>query len=130
MAPVPFTFTGSLQFPADPGGAAALIAIAFAANYNQLIAETLALSGSGTKALDLSALNAGAGASLFLLKVDPQSVSQTLNLRWNSAGASGEQEVSTGGFFVVGSPSPSAGLAALSLVWTMPMTVRFWALGL
>lgn len=125
----PFTFTGALQFPPDPGGPLSPIAIAFAGSFTQLVAETLQLTGSGTKTLDLSSLNGGLGANLVLIKVDAQSTPQTVNLRWNGGASTGEQEVSTGGFFVLGSGAPSAGLASLILAYTSSVTVRIWALG-
>jgi len=126
----PFTFNGVLLFPADPGVSPVPINVNLAAAFNQLIAETEALTGSGTKSIDLSVLNGGLGANLVLVKVDAQPTPQMLNLRWNGGSSTGEQEVSTGGFFMVGSPNPTAGLTALELVWTAPMTVRVWALGL
>ena len=126
----PFTFTGALLFPADPGANPTPISANLAASFNQLVADTESLIGSGTKTIDLSALNAGAGASFVLVKVDAQSTPQTVNLRWNGGSSTGEQEVSTGGFFVVGSPNPQAGLTSLVIVWTAPVTVRVWALGL
>ena len=126
----PFTFQGTLSFPPDPGGPNAPIAIAFSNVFDQMIAETLTLTGSGTKTLDLSALNGGAGAALVLIKVDPQvSGTPPVNIQWNSGTSTGEQEIQPGGFQVIGNPSPSAGLTTLKVVFTGIGKVRVWALG-
>jgi hypothetical protein len=126
----PFTFNGTLSFPADPGGSPTPISINFANQFNQIIAETLQLSGSGTKVLDLSPLNGGAGASLVLIKVDPQVAgTPAVSVRWNTGTALGQQELQPGGFLVIGDPSPSAGLITLSILFTGIGLVRVWALG-
>lgn len=124
----PFTFTGVLTFPADPGGAGTPISINFANNFNQIIAETLSLTGSGSKSLDLSALNAGAGATALLVKVDSQvSGTPPVFLKVNSETVG--EEVQPGGAKLLLNPSPASGIITLVVVYTGIATVRIWALG-
>ncbi len=124
----PLLFTGTLSFPPDPGGANAPIAISFANQFNQIVAETLVIAGAGTKTLDLSALNGGAGATCLVVKVDSAAAGiPPVNLEFNAG--TQKVEVSPGGFMVIGDPSPVAGITSLSIVTTGAATVRVWALG-
>jgi hypothetical protein len=124
----PLTFQGSLSFPPDPGGANAPITINFASQFTQILAETLTLTGSGSRAIDLSALNGGAGASAIVVKVDAQApATPAIFLKTNSE-TSG-MELQPGAFWAYGEPSPAAGITQLTVVWTGVGTVRIWALG-
>lgn len=124
----PFTLNGTLSFPPDPGGPNAPIAIAFTNQFNQLFAETLQLSGSGSRTLDLSSLNGGAGATAVVVKVDPQPAGTPPIFIKPNAETTG-MEVQPGGFFAYGNPTPAAGITGLTIVWTGAATVRVWALG-
>lgn len=124
----PFTFTGVLTFPADPGGAGTPISINFANNFSQIVAETLALSGSGSKTIDLSALNGGTGATALLVKVDSQ-VSGTPPVFLKVNAETVGEEIQPGGAKLVLNPSPAAGITQLVVEYTGIATVRIWALG-
>lgn len=123
----PFTFNGILTFPADPGGSGTPISISFANQFTQIIAETLSLTGSGTKTIDTSALNGGAGASCLLLKMDPSSVTTAVSVALNSS--SPGIELSPGGFIVIGDQTPVSGIISVAITYAVAALVRLWALG-
>ena len=124
----PFTFSGSLQFPPDAGLSQESIPVNFSSTYTQLATSKQDLVSSGSKAVDFGGI-ASPGAKLVLVKVDASSTAAPVMLRWNSGSSSGQQEVAPGGFCVIGSGSPVAGLTALTIVYTTNVTVRIWVLG-
>jgi hypothetical protein len=124
----PFTFQGTLSFPPDTGAPQEPIAVNFSASYDQLAASIHQLVGTGTKDIDFGSIDTP-GAKLVLVKVDAGSTVQPVKLRWNAGGSSGEQEVSPGGFAVIGSAAPVAGLTALTVVYASNVTLRVWVLG-
>lgn len=133
MSGVPFTFQGSLSFPPDVGVPPEPIPINFAGNYKQIASSIQQLVGAGTKVIDFGSIGSP-GALLVVVKVDatnapPATPPGPVNLQWNGGGSSGEQEISPGGFLVIGSGAPSAGLIALSVIYTTNVTVRVWVLG-
>lgn len=123
----PFSFSGALNFPTDLGVPPEMVNIVFASNFDQFTWSKADLVGSGTYAVGFG--NILTAAKMVLIKVDPSATAAPVNLRWNGAGASGEQEVSPGGFFVLGSGSPVAGLTSLNIVYTTNVTVRVLLLG-
>jgi hypothetical protein len=113
----PLTFSGALTFPADPGGSPVPIAIAFAGQYDEIIAETLKFSGSGSKTIDLTPLKMDAqvaGTPPVFVKVNSETVGE---------------ELQPGGFKVTGNPAPAAGITSVTIVYTGVATIRLWALG-
>jgi hypothetical protein len=124
----PLTFSGALTFPADPGGSPVPIAIAFAGQYDEIIAETLKFSGSGSKTIDLTPLNGGAGATILLIKMDAQVAgTPPVFVKVNSETVG--EELQPGGFKVTGNPAPAAGITSVTIVYTGVATIRLWALG-
>jgi len=116
-----------LSFPPDLGVPAELVNLIFASGYDQFAWTKLDLVGAGTQVAPLPAL--GAGARAILVKVDASSTAAPVNLRFNGGGASGEIEVSPGGFFFLCSGAPVAGVTSMSVVYTSNVTVRTLVLG-
>jgi hypothetical protein len=124
----PYTFTGALTFPPDPGGPQSPISISFADQFDQIIAETLTLAGSGSKTFDLSALSGGGGAKCLVVKVDPQVVgTPAVFVKVNSETVG--EELQPGSFKVTGNLNPATGITSVTVVWTGVGKIRLWALG-
>lgn len=126
----PFSFTGTLSFPPDVSVPAELVGINFAAQYTQFNWCVMALTTPGTKVVPFGNI-AAPGVKMALIKVDadPTGTAAPINLQWNAGGATGEQEIAPGGFFVLGSAVPVSGLTSLSIVSTTAVTVRVLLLG-
>lgn len=124
----PFSFSGTLSFPPDANVPPELVGIAFSANYDEFLWTKMDLTGSGTKTVPFGDLGAP-GAKCVVVKVDASATASAINLRWNGGGASGQQEISPGGFLVLGSGTPGTGLTALDIVYTSNVTVRVLLLG-
>lgn len=125
---IPFSFSGSLNFPPDTGQPTLSIAIATSGQFDSAEGgQILKLTGAGTEVVELGTVPAE-GLKALLVKVDAGASVLPVNLRFNGGGASGQVEVSPGGFFALGSPAPGTGITALSIVFASDVTVRVWAL--
>ena len=124
----PFTVAATLSFPPDVSVPAELVDVAFSAQYDQFSWAVMKLTGSGTKVISFGNIGAP-GVKAVLIKVDADPVAAPVNLQWNGGGAPGEQEISPGGFFMLGSAAPVTGLTSLSIVYTTAVTVRVLLLG-
>jgi hypothetical protein len=86
------------------------------------------LTAAGTKVVPFGNISSP-GVKMALIKVDADPVAAPINLQWNGGSSSGEQEVSPGGFYIIGSANPASGLTSLSIVYTTNVTVRVLLLG-
>lgn len=130
----PFTFSGTLSYPPDQGVPA--VPLPFGANGqfdSGAAGMPLTLTGSGTKDVDLGTIP-GAGLKALLIEVDlasptPGSTPAPIFVRLNGAGAAGQTEISPGGFMALGSPTPAAGITAITIAYASDVRVWIRALG-
>lgn len=124
----PFSFTGALNLPGDPTLPPEPIPFNFSSAFDSEVKNRLTLTGSGTKVINFGTIG-NSGVKYLAVKVETGQTAAPVQLQFNGGGASGEVEVSPGGFVIVASPSPAAGISALSIIYTANTTVNIWALG-
>lgn len=130
----PFTISGKLEVPPDAGQPNAPIPFGLSSNYDSALnGVEFTFLGSGTKAIDLGTIPS-AGLKGLLIKVDaagptPGVTPAPIFVRLNGASATGQEEISPGGFKAMMSPNPSAGITALTIVYASDVRVRIWAYG-
>ncbi len=124
MASIPFTFTGSLNLPADDTLSPDSIPFNLSAVFDQKANYELKLTGAGTKVVDLGTIDTP-GVKFLAVKVDPGTGVLPINIQLNGVGST---ELSAGGFIILASPAPVTGTTTLSIVYTGPATVKVWAL--
>jgi hypothetical protein len=124
----PYTFQGALNLPGDTGLVAESIPFNFSSAFGSKIIDGLQLAGSGTFVVNFGTI-ASPGAKFIAIRVEPDVAAAPVNLRWNGGGSSGQVEVAPGGFLILASPTPVAGITALSLVYTTNVTVSIWGFG-
>jgi hypothetical protein len=122
----PFTIAGSLNYPGDASLPADPIPLALSSASDHEASSVLKLTGSGTKAVGMGTIPA-AGAKGILIKVDPGAGVAPILVTINAGSV--PVEISAGGLFLLGNPSPAAGITALSIAYTTSCVVRVWALG-
>jgi hypothetical protein len=127
----PFTVSNTLNLPGAPGVAAQPLPLVASGEYEVKAEFEYKLTGAGTQVVGMGSVGAP-GAKLLRIVV----VSGRVTVRFNGGGSSGELEVSAkaGPPVVPGhldyfNPDPSAGVTAISLVYTADALVRLWALG-
>lgn len=124
----PFSFSGTLKVPLDLGIPEEMLNVAFASAYDQYCLSKMDLVGAGTKSVPFGNLGAP-GAKFVLIKVDASATAAPVQLRWNGGGALGQQEIAPGGFLLLGSSVPVAGMTSLDVVFTTNVTVRALVFG-
>jgi hypothetical protein len=90
--------------------------------------QRLLFSGTGSRQIDFGTIG-GAGAQLVLVALEPGQGVQPITCRYNGGGSSGSKEVSPGGFELLVSPSPVAGITSLEIFYTATAAVKVWVLG-
>lgn len=101
--------------------------------YRGFSSDRLELTGAQTYEIDLAMMPA-AGLKGLLVEVETKdaagaTVTAPITLTWTSDGDPKSEELSPGGFFALASPTPTAGITALSIVSTANCIVRVTALG-
>jgi len=130
MPATPFSVAGTLTFPPDAGAVDSDKSFPLSGSFNAKLVGEIPLTGAGTVSLNLQTLAniPAAGCKLILLKYDAGAAAP-INVQINAGGVSGQLEVSAAGFFLLGSPNPTAGITQLDIVHTQDGNVRVWALG-
>jgi len=124
----PFSFSGTLKVPLDLGIPEEMLNVVFSSAYDQYCLSKMDLTGAGTKSVPFGNLGAP-GAKFVLVKVDATALAAPVNLRWNGGNSSGQQEISPGGFLLLGSNAPVSGMTSLDIVYTTNVTVRVLVFG-
>jgi hypothetical protein len=100
---------------------------AIANQYDSRVEYELALpSSAGTKELDFGTLPT-AGCKAILVIYDAQVSAAPVSIAFNSSLT--PIELSTGGFIVYASPTPSVGITEMSVAYTTSGKLRIWILG-
>lgn len=124
----PFSFAGTLKVPLDAGIPEEMLSVLFSSAYDQYCLSKMDLVSAGTKSVPFGNLGAP-GAKLVLIKVDASPTAAPIQLRWNGGAALGQQELAPGGFLILGSNVPVAGMTSLDIVFTTNVTVRVLVFG-
>lgn len=117
-----FSFSGILSVPPDEDAPPTQVNFGMSGAFGSENTARLALVGSGS--MNVSFGTAGSpGVKGFLIEVLPDNDADPVILKFN--GDSVGTELSPGGFMAYGSPTPVAGVTALTVVHTTDVTVRF-----
>lgn len=124
----PFVLSGSLSYPPDTGEASADRPFSLAGSFTQEAEFTYVFAGAGTQTVDFGSISVGAKA--ILVEVDPDSspAAAPVNITFN--GGTDTLELTPGGFFCLGSPSPTgSGITSMAVAYTSACCVRVRVLG-
>jgi hypothetical protein len=124
----PVTFTGTLQIPAD--SSLPPDQVPFNSAFSVTSAQPdqiLNVTGSGTQAVPFGTV-AGPGAKLVAVRYDAQQGAAPILLHMNGD-TTHPIELSPGGFIVLASPNPTAGITALTFDYTATCQVKVWIAG-
>lgn len=123
----PFTIDGALNLPGAPGLPADPLPINLSSQYDSKSEFEYNLPASaGSQSVHFGTMPA-AGAKAVLVVYEPKTAAPPIALTVN--GGNSPIEVSQGGLFLIGSPSPVAGITSLSIAYTGAGRVRVWLLG-
>lgn len=123
----PFSLSGALNLPGSPELPAQPLPFGLSAQYDSKSEFEYNLpSGSGSQVVNFGTMPAG-GAKAVLVQYEPKTAAPVVLLTVNG----GDQpiELSNGGFLAIGSPSPAAGITAMSIAYTGAGRIRVWLLG-
>jgi hypothetical protein len=124
----PFTAQGILTYPPDEGEAAADRTGTVQSQYDVKSEFELKLVGSGTHSVGFGTIDT-TGAKAIMIELDTTAVAPVM-VQLNSGGATGQLEISAGGFFIFASPNPTSnGVLAIDLVHTQDAKVWVRILG-
>jgi hypothetical protein len=119
----PYTLSGSLIYPPDSGQPNATRSFSGSGNYDSKSEKDLVLTGAGTEVIDFGTV---AKAKALVVEVASDAAAP---VTFKLDGSADEHEISPGGFLAIGSPSPTAGITALSIVHTDDANVKVYILG-
>lgn len=123
----PFTLQATLNLPGTPGLPIDPIAFQMAAQYESKAEFEYNLpAGTGTKTVDFGTMPVG-GAKSYLVYYEPKVGAPPVAVTIN--GGNQPQELTPGGFIAFASPTPAAGITAMTLAYTGAGKVHVWLLG-
>lgn len=125
--PTPFKSRASLELPGTPGLPTQLLEFLLDSQYSSKSEFEYELpAGPGSQVVNFGSMPA-AGAKAVLVVYEPKTAAPPVLVTVNA----GNQpiELSTGGFLLIGSPAPVAGVLSMSLAYTGAGRVRVWLLG-
>jgi hypothetical protein len=126
----PFNAQGVLNLPGVPGLPAEPLPFGIASQYDSRANfDYLLPSSSGTKNVDFGTMPTPAGAKLVLLTYESVGNTPAPPIAVLLNGGNQAIEVTAGGFLCLGSPTPAAGITAMSISYTGAGKVRVWLLG-
>lgn len=124
----PFTASGVLTYPPDPGEAAADRPADVQGQFDEKCCFELNLTGSGTHNVGFGTIDTD-GAKAVMVEVDTTATAPVM-VQFNGGGAGGQVELSAGGFFIYANPNPSSnGVLSMELVHTQDAKVWVRILG-
>jgi hypothetical protein len=123
----PFSIEGTLNLPGTPGLPADPLPFGLSSSYESKAEFEYNLpAGAGSKVVDFGTMPV-AGAKAVLVVYEPKNGAPVVAVTLN--GSNQPIELSPGGFFVLGSPAPAAGITSMSITYTGAGRVRGWLLG-
>ena len=124
------TISGSLALPPDTGQPQSTIPFSVTQNFVAKASAILNLVGSGTETVSFGTIVApGVKAMLIEVDADTSGSLAPVLVEINGGGPVGAIEISPGGFWAYGNPSPVAGIVSMDIVYTTANCVRVWLLG-
>lgn len=127
-SPIPFQFTGQLTYPPDDGEPNADNPFSLTSSFSSEAKFKYELTGAGSKTVDFGSIDT-VGAKAILVELAADATAPVM-VQINSGGATGQVEVSPGGFWALGTPTPTVnGVLSMELVHTAAATVRVRILG-
>lgn len=125
--PTAFTTEAKLNLPGTPGLPVDAILFAMQGQYGSKIEFEFDLPiTAGTQAVNFGTLPS-TGVKAALIYYEPASGAPPVAIVIN--GGNQPIELSTGGFFLYASPSPSVGITSMSVTHTAAGKIRGWLLG-
>ena len=122
----PFTLQGILGLPGTPGLTSSSLPFSFTGEYENKADFEYKWTGAGSQVVNLGSMPA-AGVKGLLIYYEPGASAAPLALSFNSSAT--PIELSAGGFMVLASPVPVAGITALTITRTTSGRLRIWLLG-
>ncbi len=123
----PFSLEGVLNLPGSPGLPAQPLPFGLSSQYNSKAEFEFELpAGSGSQAVSFGSMPAE-GAKAVLVQYEPKAGAPVILVTVN--GGDEPIEISTGGFWAFGSPTPADGVTSLAIAYTGAGRVRVWLLG-
>lgn len=121
-----FSVAGTLNVPGALGLPADALPFGLSGSYDSKAEYELNFAAAATQVVNFGTLPA-AGAKALLVVYEQKTGAPPITLTLN--GSATPLELATGGFLMLGSPAPVAGVTALSVVATAACRVRVWLLG-
>jgi len=126
--PTPISFTGQLLIPADPSLSPDQVPFNSAANViSSQPGQLLNLITSGTEVVPFGTTGSP-GAKLVAVRYDAQTGAAPVLLHFNGD-STHPIELTPGGFIILMSPNPAAGITSLSIDFTASCQLRVWIAG-
>ena len=123
----PFTLDGALNLPGTPGLAAEPLPFSLSSQYDSKAEFEFNLPASaGSQSVNFGTMPSE-GTKAIVLIYDTKTAAPPVQIVIN--GSATPVELSTGGFLVLGSPDPVAGITSLSITYTGAGRIRVWLLG-
>jgi hypothetical protein len=123
---IAFSVTGQLLCPPDEGAPPVAVSFGVTGQAQSEEGGRLSLTGAGTKVVAFGTVGTP-GAKAVLIEYLPSSAGEPISVKFN--GGTDALEISPGGFFALGSPTPVDGIVSLSIAYTSDCQVRVKLLG-
>lgn len=123
----PFTFSGELLLPVDPGQPNSAIPFGITDSFSAKADLELSYTGSATETVTLGTVSS-AGLKGLLLELDTGTSVAPVYVRFNGGDVASKLELSPGGFLAYGSPTPLTGIVSFTVTHTTDCKIRMRAL--
>jgi len=120
----PFVLQGTLSYPPDVNQQPVAIPFGGSGNYTALLDVRLVMTGPGTEVVPFGTV---AGVKVMLIEYEMTTGAAPVQINVN--GGTDDIELSPGGSWAYTSPTPVAGITAISIVRTADAVVRVRLLG-
>ena len=121
----PFAFLGQLQLPADASLPPDSIPVNGSGTFVPKLIATLIATGAGTTPIPFGSVITP-GAKFLMIEVDGVTLAPVMV---SLNGATPGLEIAPGGFLILSSPAPAAGVTSGGITTTGAATIRIWILG-
>lgn len=124
--PTPFTLSGELLLPADPGLPNSQIPFGITDAFSGKADLELNYTGSATETVTLGTVSS-VGLKALLIEYDASST-DPVYIRFNGGDVTSKLEISPGGFLAYGNPAPALGVVSFTITHTSDCKLRVRAL--
>ena len=124
----PLVIEATVKTPVVEGAEDCPFPINFVSDYDHLTKHRFTFTGSGSKAVDFGSLIDGAKAIAVTVDADSSPSAQPITMVLN--GGADAIELSQGGFWLYGSPKPTAsGITGLEITYASSVKMYVWVFG-